>query len=92
MFTFGPWKIVGESPNMIMIGGSIGCLAVAGVYKHHNDNTKMSKINEDAARLISAAPEMYELLRNLYDGGLPNNDNVKSLIAKIEGRRGTNGQ
>lgn len=79
-FTPGPWDIEKhEGQGKCFINGAAG-LSVAYVY---GDSNKELEAN---ARLIAAAPEMYEIIKNLARPGI-NHGEARQLVNRIEGRK-----
>ena len=88
-YTPGPWKIQGERflPPYAWVIGHIEKngerLVVASAWKTDDKiaSTKDDETGQANARLIAAAPDMYSLLREMFDGG-PHL--TKKLYNKIE--------
>ena len=71
-----PWTLVGHGPWIIANGGATVAL-VSADGAHTNAN----------AHLVSAAPELLEIVRDVLDYGVPRfNARCRAAIAKAEGR------
>lgn len=89
-FTKGPWEwnwnLERDDP---MLGNQDGACIIQSVW--HNDSTTGLDVTEADARLMAAAPEMYEMLVEVLKGlrlsaGAPIRQQIVALIAKIDGR------
>lgn len=87
-FTPGPWKwhhniIPQGGKSIVSIGGEIHqALTMSGI-----DLTICCHQNDQ--RLIATAPEMYKLLKQVFDSGVLYSGDyleVKELLSKIEGK------
>ncbi len=97
-FTPGPWGAVNngvywEVSTPWEVGGNIEkhCPSVAFVWALLPDASEpeLNENQEANARLIAAAPEMFELLKECVDGTFGNctdwNERARKIIAKAKG-------
>ena len=74
-FTPGPWAIGCEGLDIFSMTGDC---SIATLDEANSDEEKQAN-----TRLIAAAPDMYDLLVNLY--GMIHIPAVKALLARIDG-------
>ncbi len=86
-FSLAPWKVVTFEGNYYVENEKVTSVCRVRI-RHKEEETEAN------ARLIAAAPEMYELLKLLIDqpedSGLRRQvfDQAEKLLAKIEGKDG----
>jgi hypothetical protein len=81
-FTPGPWKVGGpfsDNSAFEITRDFDGYEWIAYVHQQFNGREN----GEANARLIAAAPEMFELLEEIADRGIIHIDKIKSLLTKI---------
>jgi len=71
-YTKGEWKI--EHEFTVMAGNR--CVASCGGYSTNFDVEKTRNENIANAQLISAAPDMYEILQDIRDGVVNNQERI----------------
>ena len=64
--TPGPWVVNASENGLVWVDGDSETVSICDLYHRHKDGEFISKENVKAnARLISAAPDMYEALADL---------------------------
>ena len=77
-FTKGPWKV---TPHLDVMKGHNYIAPISIMTKKYMTVNEETRAN---ARLIAAAPEMYQHLRLILNGEF-SSDDVEQLLARIDG-------
>ena len=77
-FTKGPWKV---TPHLDVMKGHYYIAPISIMTKKYMTVNEETRAN---ARLIAAAPEMYQHLRLILNGEF-SSDDVEQLLARIDG-------
>ena len=77
-FTKGPWKV---TPHLDVMKGHKYIAPISIMTKKYMTVNEETRAN---ARLIAAAPEMYQHLRLILNGEF-SSDDVEQLLARIDG-------